>query len=209
MSGWERALGALAVARKDVFFTGAGISAASGIPTFRDKLPDLWEKHEPERLQTATAFRKNPQPVWGCYLWRRSQASQAEPNAADLSISSRPEAAGGLPPETRALHLTLSGAFLPASGWSVEMPLYLQAGINCSGAKIMLRFVVVPAIPTETGSVRLADRSSSIAVASGFNIYDNREKCRLPISFALKVDADTACELKNSEQLPAPICVRG
>ncbi|MDR6605933.1 NAD-dependent deacylase [Pseudomonas synxantha] len=87
MNDWDRAVGALAAARKVVFFTGAGISAASGIPTFRDKLTGLWEKHAPERLETARAFRENPQLVWGWYLWRRSQAGQAQPNAAHLSIS--------------------------------------------------------------------------------------------------------------------------
>jgi NAD-dependent deacetylase len=50
MNGWDRAVGALAAARKVVFFTGAGICAASGIPTFREKLTGLWEKHAPERL---------------------------------------------------------------------------------------------------------------------------------------------------------------
>ncbi|PHX32497.1 NAD-dependent deacetylase [Pseudomonas syringae pv. syringae] len=82
-----RSIEALAAARKVVFFTGAGISAESGIPTFRDKLTGLWEKHDPKRLETAEAFRENPQLVWGWYLWRRSQSSQAEPNAAHLSIS--------------------------------------------------------------------------------------------------------------------------
>lgn len=48
MNEWDRAVVALAVARKVVFFTGAGISAASGIPTFRDKLTGLWEKHDPK-----------------------------------------------------------------------------------------------------------------------------------------------------------------
>ncbi|WP_046070205.1 MULTISPECIES: SIR2 family NAD-dependent protein deacylase [Pseudomonas] len=87
MNDWDRAIGALAAARKVVFFTGAGVSAASGIPTFRDKLTGFWEKHAPEKLETARAFRENPQLVWGWYLWRRSQAGQAQPNAAHLSIS--------------------------------------------------------------------------------------------------------------------------
>lgn len=87
MNDWDRAIGALAAARKVVFFTGAGVSAASGIPTFRDKLTGFWEKHDPEKLETARAFRENPQLVWGWYLWRRYQAGQAQPNAAHLSIS--------------------------------------------------------------------------------------------------------------------------
>lgn len=87
MNDLERAIEALATARKVVFFTGAGISAESGISTFRDELTGLWEKQDPRRLETARAFRENPQLVWGFYIWRRSQAGQAQPNAAHLSIS--------------------------------------------------------------------------------------------------------------------------
>lgn len=72
-------------AKKIVLFTGAGISAESGIPTFRDKLTGLWERHDPQRLETAKAFRENPALVWGWYLWRRQQAANAHPNAAHIS----------------------------------------------------------------------------------------------------------------------------
>lgn len=82
----QRAVDAILSAKKIVFFTGAGISANSGIPTFRDKLTGLWEKHDPQRLETANAFRENPALVWGWYLWRRRQVSLAEPNSAHLSI---------------------------------------------------------------------------------------------------------------------------
>ena len=86
MNDLDKAVESLAAARKIVFFTGAGISAESGIPTFRDKLTGVWAKHAPETLETARAFRENPQMVWGWYLWRRFQAGQAQPNAAHLSI---------------------------------------------------------------------------------------------------------------------------
>lgn len=82
----ERAVVALRMARKVVFFTGAGVSAESGIPTFRDKITGLWSVHDPERLETAAAFRENPALVWGFYLWRRRQAKLAQPNAAHLAI---------------------------------------------------------------------------------------------------------------------------
>lgn len=70
-----------------MFFTGAGISAESGIPTFKDKLSGLWEKYDPQRLETAQAFRENPSLVWGWYLWLRRQANLAQPNAAHYAIS--------------------------------------------------------------------------------------------------------------------------
>lgn len=87
MDDMGRATQALRAARKVVFFTGAGISAESGIPTFRDKLTGLWAKHDPQRLETATAFRENPALIWGWYLWRRNQVKQAKPNAAHHMIT--------------------------------------------------------------------------------------------------------------------------
>lgn len=65
---------------------GAGISAESGIPTFRDKLTGLWAKHDPQRLETTDAFRENSALVWGWYLWRRRQVTLAQPNAGHHSI---------------------------------------------------------------------------------------------------------------------------
>lgn len=87
MSNMQRAADALRRSKKVVFSTGAGISAESGIPTFRDKLTGLWSKHDPERLETADAFRENPALVWSWYLWRRHQVVQAKPNPAHHSIS--------------------------------------------------------------------------------------------------------------------------
>lgn len=84
--GIQRAAEVLRTSKRVVFFTGAGISADSGIPTFRDKLTGLWEKHDPQRLETADAFRENPSLVWGWYLWRRRQVSQSQPNSAHFSI---------------------------------------------------------------------------------------------------------------------------
>jgi NAD-dependent deacetylase len=86
MDQMHRASEAIRRSKKIVFFTGAGISAASGIPTFRDKLTGLWEKHDPKRLETANAFRENPALVWGWFLWRRRQVAQAQPNSAHLCI---------------------------------------------------------------------------------------------------------------------------
>jgi NAD-dependent deacetylase len=82
----EQAVDALQKARKVVFFTGAGISADSGIPTYREKLSGIWAGYDPRDLETAKAFRDNPALVWGWYLWRRLRVAQAEPNAAHLAI---------------------------------------------------------------------------------------------------------------------------
>ena len=71
LGDFETAANALRGARRVVFFTGAGISVESGIPTYRDKLTGLWGTYDPQDLETAKAFRDNPALVWGFYLWRR------------------------------------------------------------------------------------------------------------------------------------------
>lgn len=65
--------------------TGAGISAESGIPTFRDE-EGLWKNFNPKELATPTAFNKNPALVWEWYLWRRSIIAKAEPNAGHRAL---------------------------------------------------------------------------------------------------------------------------
>lgn len=81
-----KAAEALRNAPQIMVFTGAGVSAGSGIPTFRDQLTGLWERQDPQRLETAKAFRENPALVWGWYLRRRRQVMQAQPNAAHEAI---------------------------------------------------------------------------------------------------------------------------
>jgi NAD-dependent deacetylase len=70
-----------------VFFTGAGVSAESGIPTFRDAMTGLWERFDAAQLATADAFRRDPALGWGWYEWRRMRAMQARPNAAHEAIA--------------------------------------------------------------------------------------------------------------------------
>lgn len=69
-----------------VFFTGAGISAESGIPTFRGK-EGLWNKFRPEELASFNAFMKNPKLVWEWYNYRRKIVHEAQPNPAHLTIA--------------------------------------------------------------------------------------------------------------------------
>ncbi len=61
--------------------TGAGVSAASGVPTFRGP-QGLWKTFRPETLATADAFRRDPRLVWEWYDWRRQVLSQKKPNRA-------------------------------------------------------------------------------------------------------------------------------
>jgi len=66
--------------------TGAGVSAASGIPTFRGK-DGLWKNHPPEQLATPEAFKRDPRLVWEWYNWRRERISRCLPNAAHRVIA--------------------------------------------------------------------------------------------------------------------------
>lgn len=80
-------LNALRSARHVVVFTGAGVSAESGIPTFRDSLTGLWERFDAASLATPDAFRQDPALVWGWYEWRRMKVLQAQPNPAHRAIA--------------------------------------------------------------------------------------------------------------------------
>ena len=67
--------------------TGAGISAESGIPTFREAQTGLWSSYDPEDLATPQAFRRNPRLVWEWYAWRRELVSRAAPNPGHIAGS--------------------------------------------------------------------------------------------------------------------------
>lgn len=77
---------ALRAAQRVVVLTGAGISAESGLPTFRDAMTGMWAQFKPEELATPEAFERDPRRVWEWYAWRREKAAQAEPNAAHLAL---------------------------------------------------------------------------------------------------------------------------
>jgi NAD-dependent deacetylase len=68
-----------------VVFTGAGISKASGIPTFRGK-DGLWGKYSPSELATMNAFVKNPKLVWQWYNYRKELIKKSKPNKAHYAI---------------------------------------------------------------------------------------------------------------------------
>lgn len=74
-------------ARKVVALTGAGISAESGIPTFRQAQTGLWAQYDPEELATRAAFQRNPRLVWQWYAWRRQLVQQAAPNPGHLALA--------------------------------------------------------------------------------------------------------------------------
>jgi NAD-dependent deacetylase len=73
---------ALAGSRSLAMLTGAGISAESGVPTFRDAQTGLWARFDPLQLATPTAFAIHPKLVWDWYAWRRELVLRVQPNPA-------------------------------------------------------------------------------------------------------------------------------
>lgn len=61
--------------------TGAGMSAESGIPTFRDAQTGLWARFKPGDLASPEAYQRDPALVWGWYRWRAAKVAAAQPNA--------------------------------------------------------------------------------------------------------------------------------
>jgi len=80
-------IAALRDARHVCVLTGAGISAESGVPTFRDAQHGLWEKYDPQQLATPEAFEEDPKLIWQWYRWRRELVAAAEPNPGHLALS--------------------------------------------------------------------------------------------------------------------------
>jgi NAD-dependent deacetylase len=81
------ALQRLQNARRVVALTGAGISAESGVPTFRDAQTGLWAKYSAEQLATPEAFLEKPRLVWDWYAWRRELTAKAQPNPGHLALA--------------------------------------------------------------------------------------------------------------------------
>lgn len=81
-----RLLSAMTAARSVVAFTGAGISAESGVPTFRGT-DGIWTKFKPEELANMSAFMKNPALVWEWYAERKRVIAGIHPNAGHLALA--------------------------------------------------------------------------------------------------------------------------
>jgi NAD-dependent deacetylase len=74
-------------ARHIAVLTGAGMSAESGVPTFRDAQTGLWSRFNPQDLATETAFRAHPRRVWDWYAHRRELIAGVQANAGHLALA--------------------------------------------------------------------------------------------------------------------------
>ena len=82
----DRLLSRLAEARTIVAFTGAGISAESGVPTFRGN-QGMWKKFNPEELANLDSFLRNPALVWEWYVARKRIIAEVQPNAGHYALA--------------------------------------------------------------------------------------------------------------------------
>ncbi len=78
---------ALRAARAVAVLTGSGVSAESGVPTFRDAQTGLWARYDPADLATPEAFERDPGLVWEWYEWRRKLVREAAPNPGHLALA--------------------------------------------------------------------------------------------------------------------------
>lgn len=83
----EKLVAALRESRHVCVLTGAGVSAESGVPTFRESQDGLWAQYRAEELATPEAFLADPVLVWRWYRWRRDLVSEAEPNPGHHAIA--------------------------------------------------------------------------------------------------------------------------
>jgi NAD-dependent deacetylase len=84
---WTRARAWLAATGRLCVLTGAGMSAESGIPTFRDAMTGLWSRFDPAVLASEEGFRDDPARVWAWYAQRREGVRAAQPHAGHLALA--------------------------------------------------------------------------------------------------------------------------
>ncbi len=78
---------ALRAANHVAILTGAGMSAESNVPTFRDAQTGLWARYDPHELATPQAFSRDPGLVWDWYAWRRTLISNTKPNEGHYALA--------------------------------------------------------------------------------------------------------------------------
>lgn len=94
----------LRAAKRITVMTGAGVSAASGVPTFRGA-EGLWRSYRPEDLATADAFARDPAFVWEWYAWRREKVAACRPNPAHTVLARWSALSASTPPLPQPVHI--------------------------------------------------------------------------------------------------------
>lgn len=84
----DELIAAVRRSQRVVALSGAGISAESGVPTFRDAQQGMWAQYDPMELATPEGFARNPERVWSWYAMRRQQLAKVQPNAGHHALVS-------------------------------------------------------------------------------------------------------------------------
>jgi NAD-dependent deacetylase len=131
-------------ARRITAVTGAGVSAASGVPTFRGD-GGLWRSYKPEDLATPQAFGRDPRLVWEWYDWRRSLIARCSPNAAHdvLARWSHREGFTLITQNVDGLHERAGASVLRFHGSIWE----LQCAVGCGASPWDDRRAPLPVLP--------------------------------------------------------------
>jgi NAD-dependent deacetylase len=135
----------IARSQRVVALTGAGISAESGVPTFRGQ-DGLWRQYRAVDLATPQAFQRDPRLVWEFYQWRRRLLQPLKPNPAHLALAALEEAV----PEFTLITQNIDGLHALAGSRRV---LELHGNIwhlRCTGCGVVRedRRLDLPALPT-------------------------------------------------------------
>jgi NAD-dependent deacetylase len=139
----EKLLDCIRQAQHVVVFTGAGVSAESGIPTFRDAQTGLWTEYDAATLASPEGFRADPALVWGWYEWRRMKVLWAKPNPAHLAIA---ELGNRVP---RLMLVTQNVDDLHERAGS-DNPIHLHGSLHCPRCFVCARHYDYPSgIPNE------------------------------------------------------------
>ena len=118
----------LARASRILVLTGAGISAESGVPTFRGA-GGLWKSHRPESLATPSAFARDPRLVWEWYGWRRELVSACRPNAAHLALARAARERDGIRIVTQNVDGLHADAAREAGSGTAALPIELHGSL--------------------------------------------------------------------------------
>jgi NAD-dependent deacetylase len=119
-----------------VALTGAGVSAESGVPTFRGA-GGLWKEYRAEDLATPAAFARDPRLVWECYGWRRSVVLACSPNAAHEALASASAGRSGF----RVVTQNVDGLHAAALAGEAPPPLELHGSLfrnRCTACGVRL-----------------------------------------------------------------------
>jgi len=85
--------------------SGAGISAESGVPTFRDDETGLWAKYDPYELSSTEGWQAHPERVWAWYLWRHHLVATVQPNNGHRAVAAWKDYAAKTPTAAKLLKL--------------------------------------------------------------------------------------------------------